>query len=124
MPLEYLTRGHVSEKTDTFAFGVVVLELLTGAKAVNRNTGELLSLAMYAILGESKKALEAVLDKRAGNTWSTADVKKAHALGTIARKCIEPMVSNRCRVTDVLKQIDELAGRKAKPDRGKKKLKR
>jgi len=29
-PLEYLQLGHVSEKTDAYAFGVVLLELLTG----------------------------------------------------------------------------------------------
>jgi hypothetical protein len=30
MPPEYVTMGHVSEKTDSYAFGVVLLELVTG----------------------------------------------------------------------------------------------
>lgn len=31
MPTEYFTKGHVSEKTDSFAFGIVLIELLTCA---------------------------------------------------------------------------------------------
>jgi serine/threonine protein kinase len=30
MPPEYTQRGHVSEKTDAFAFGLMTIELLTG----------------------------------------------------------------------------------------------
>ena len=40
MPAEYLVRGHVSEKTDAFAFGIVVGELVTGLDG--RETRELL----------------------------------------------------------------------------------
>jgi serine/threonine protein kinase len=29
MPIEYITYGHVSEKLDSFSFGVVLIELLT-----------------------------------------------------------------------------------------------
>ena len=30
MPSEYFIFGHVSDKTDSFAFGIVLIELLTG----------------------------------------------------------------------------------------------
>jgi hypothetical protein len=29
MPIEYIQNGHVSEKTDAFAFGILVIEVLT-----------------------------------------------------------------------------------------------
>jgi serine/threonine protein kinase len=34
MPPEYEKRGHVSERTDSFAFGIVIIELLTGLHPV------------------------------------------------------------------------------------------
>jgi serine/threonine protein kinase len=42
MPPEYTMSGHVSEKTDSFAFGMVLLELLAGRPP--RETAELYTM--------------------------------------------------------------------------------
>ena len=95
-PPEYTGQGHVSEKTDTFAFGVVLLELLT-AKPPS-HAGELL----YS-------ELSLMLDRRAGE-WPR---DKTLALAAIAHKCLEMVVRKRCAVRDVLVELDVLAGRMA-----------
>lgn len=40
MAPEYFMHGIVDEKTDVFAFGVLLLELITGRRAVDSNSRE------------------------------------------------------------------------------------
>ena len=109
MPLEYTQMGHVSEKTDTFAFGVVLCELLTGDTPSDRARGEMLSQKMYEPLQDAERELPPLLDGSAG-AWP---LPQAVALGRIARRCIEMAVAKRCIVVDVLAELDALAGREA-----------
>ncbi|CAH9085286.1 unnamed protein product [Cuscuta epithymum] len=54
---EYFTHGKISEKIDVYAFGIVLLELLSGRKPIdNRNTKGQTSLVLWAeeILREGK----------------------------------------------------------------------
>ena len=108
-PPEYTGQGHVSEKTDTFAFGVVVLELLTAKTPSNKDTSEFLYAELEPVMRLASKLLPPLLDARAGK-WPR---KKALALAKIAQKCLEMFPRNRCAVRDVLVELDVLAGRKA-----------
>jgi serine/threonine protein kinase len=110
MPMEYLQSGHVSEKTDTFAFGVVLCELLTGDGAVSDYaTGEMLSAKMYAPMQDPEQLLEPLLDTRlSGGRWP---LSRAFSLARVARRCIEMAAAHRCVVDDVLSQLDAVAGR-------------
>jgi hypothetical protein len=108
-PPEYTGQGHVSEKTDTFAFGVVLLELLTAKPPSNKDTSEFLYAELEPVVRLASKLLPPLLDARAGK-WPR---KKALALAKIAQKCLEMFPHNRCAVRDVLVELDVLAGRKA-----------
>jgi serine/threonine protein kinase len=63
-PYEYTNRDHISEKTGTFAFGVVLCELLTGEPPKDRESGEMLVAKMLEPLADSEHALPRMLDKR------------------------------------------------------------
>ena len=108
-PHEYALSGHVSEKTDSFAFGVVLLELLTAMPPSDEASNEFLYCTLQPVLQSLKALLPPVLDGRAGK-WPT---KKALALATIARRCLETFARERCTVSDVLVELDVLAGRQA-----------
>ena len=103
--------GQVSEKTDTFAFGVVLCELLTGLPPADYEKGEWLATTMPKPLADAEQLLPPLLDKRlSSGPWP---LDRAIALGRIAARCIEGIAADRCVVADVLPELDALAGRMA-----------
>ena len=112
--------GQVSEKTDTFAFGIVLCELLTGLPPADYDAGVTLSSKMYAPMQDPEQLLEPLLDTRlggggpggggGGGRWP---LPRAFALARVARRCIEMAAAHRCVVDDVLAELDAIAGREA-----------
>jgi serine/threonine protein kinase len=111
MPLEYTQFGHVSEKTDTYAFGVVLCELLTCKEPFNHETGEPLGFTMLPVLQNPEALLPPVLDDR-GGIWPSG---VAPVLARLAGRCLAPVARDRCTVRDVLPAADRLAGRDVTP---------
>jgi len=73
MAPEYAQLGHVSEKTDAFAYGVLLLELLTGKPPYNEGTNTALHAACYDLLCDPAQGLGRLLDARVpAASWFTA----------------------------------------------------
>ena len=109
-PPEYYQSGHTSDKTDTYAFGVILCELLTGLPPAD-NKGEVLTTTMSDALAAAKRKLPPLLDVRlGGGVWPKP---RAIALGRIAGHCIEMKVTDRCLLAEKLPELDAIAGRVA-----------
>lgn len=104
MAPEYLAQGVVSPKIDVFAFGVVLLEILSGEEAVlrDRQGREMfLSSAISDVLSGSsdgKESLKAWMDLRFQNMYP---LDCAYSVALLARSCVADDPSARPHIRDV-----------------------
>jgi hypothetical protein len=122
MPAEYVLAGHISEKTDTFAYGVVLLELLTGKPPYDESTGELLHTEAYELLCDPPRRLAPLLDPRvrpasswampaaAGKGGAPAIAGRALELCLVAKRCLEAHVKVRGTMREAMPAVVALAG--------------
>ncbi|KAL2462136.1 Protein kinase superfamily protein [Abeliophyllum distichum] len=98
---EYLLDGKLTDKSDVYAFGVVLLELLLGRRPVEKVAeGQCQSIVTWAMpqLTDRSK-LPNIVDPAIKNTM---DLKHLYQVAAIAVLCVQPEPSYRPLITDVL----------------------
>jgi hypothetical protein len=101
MPTEYMQHRKLSEKTDAYALGIVLLELLTG----------LYHMDIVEPLYEGPEFFQSAhrqADAKAG-AWPP---RAAKGLVAVAQKCCELRVRDRATVRAVRPQLQALAARR------------
>ncbi|XP_007035412.2 PREDICTED: receptor-like cytosolic serine/threonine-protein kinase RBK2 isoform X1 [Theobroma cacao] len=100
LPPEFFMHGIVDEKTDVYAFGVLLLELITGRQAVDSSQQ---SLVMWAkpLIKENK--IEELVDPTLGDAYNVDQLNRVTATASM---CIHQSAVNRpqmSQVVDILK---------------------
>ncbi|XP_011043949.1 PREDICTED: probable receptor-like serine/threonine-protein kinase At5g57670 isoform X2 [Populus euphratica] len=96
---EYYMHGIVDEKTDVFAFGVFLLEIISGRKPVD---GSHQSIHAKPILNQGE--IEKLVDPRLGGTYDATQQKR---LGFAASLCIRASSTWRPTMSEVLQVMLE-----------------
>ncbi|KAG8643232.1 putative receptor-like protein kinase At1g72540 [Manihot esculenta] len=104
---EYIMTGHLTAMSDVFSFGVVLLELLTGKRSVDKNRpSKEQNLVKWArpLLKDPNK-LDQIMDPRLEGQYSTEGARKAAAL---AYQCLSHHCKSRPTMSTVVKTLESL----------------
>lgn len=101
---EYVENGVITPKLDVFAFGVVVLELLSGKEAVTvdkEEKEEMLCRAINNVLGGEnvREKLKEFMDSSLGDEYP---LELAFTMAQLAKSCVAPDINSRPSIAQVL----------------------
>nr|XP_043617515.1 receptor-like cytosolic serine/threonine-protein kinase RBK1 [Erigeron canadensis] len=100
MAPEYFMHGVIHEKTDVFAFGVLLLELITGRRAVDSHQK---SLVIWAKPLLEEGYVKELVDPRLGNDYQLVEVKRTIVVASSCIHHMPDMRPNMKRVVQMLK---------------------
>lgn len=101
------TTGHLYVKSDVYGFGVVLLELLTGLRALDtkRPTGQQNLVEWLKPMLSQKKKLKTIMDARIEGQYSSNAALQAAQL---TLKCLEPDPKRRPSMREVLEVLEQI----------------
>ncbi|XP_078175137.1 proline-rich receptor-like protein kinase PERK1 isoform X2 [Carex rostrata] len=107
---EYAMTGQLTDKSDVFSFGVLLMELISGRKAVMRNETSLhmaqsvvewaRPLVAQAFIDGS---LESLIDPRLGKNYDHEEMKRMIACAGV---CVHYFAEKRPRMSEVLRVLE------------------
>ncbi|XP_043814460.1 receptor-like cytoplasmic kinase 176 isoform X2 [Manihot esculenta] len=104
---EYMATGHLTKKSDIYSFGVVLLEILSGRRAIDKSKpSREQNLVDWArpYLGSKRKVFQ-VMDARLEGQYSLKDALKA---ANLAVQCLSTEPRFRPKVEELVKALELL----------------
>ncbi|GMN43521.1 hypothetical protein TIFTF001_012725 [Ficus carica] len=109
---EYLSTGQSSEKTDVFGFGILLLELITGQKALDAGNGQVQKgmILEWVRTLRSERRLEVIVDRDLKGCFDPEELEKSVEL---ALQCTQSNPNLRPKMSEILKVLEGLVGQSA-----------
>uniref|UniRef100_A0A6N2LNY6 Protein kinase domain-containing protein n=1 Tax=Salix viminalis TaxID=40686 RepID=A0A6N2LNY6_SALVM len=112
---EYIATGHLYVKSDVYGFGVVLLEIMSGQRAHNRNrpsAQQNLVEWLKPLLSQKKKLKNTVMDPRMEGQYSSKAMAQAAQL---TLNCLNADPKSRPSMKEVVEVLEHIEAMKEKP---------
>ncbi|KAI5442664.1 protein NSP-INTERACTING KINASE 1 [Lathyrus oleraceus] len=102
---EYLSTGQSSEKTDVFGFGILLLELITGLRALEFGKAANQKGAMLDWVKKihQEKKLDLLVDKDLKNNYDKIELEE---IVQVALLCTQYLPSHRPKMSEVIRMLE------------------
>ncbi|XVF35827.1 hypothetical protein REPUB_Repub19eG0004300 [Reevesia pubescens] len=115
---EYVATGHLYVKSDVYGFGVVLLEMLTGRRALDKNLPSreqnLVEWTKHSL--SEKRKLKKIMDPRLEEKYP---IEAALQAGELILKCLESDPKNRPSMEEILETLRKISAINEKPKESK-----
>ncbi|XP_062078494.1 probable LRR receptor-like serine/threonine-protein kinase At2g23950 [Humulus lupulus] len=102
---EYLSTGQSSEKTDVFGFGILLLELITGMRALEfgKTTNQKGAMLEWVKKIQQEKKVELLVDRELVNNYDRIEVGE---MLQVALLCTQYLPAHRPKMSEVVRMLE------------------
>ncbi|KAI9170242.1 hypothetical protein LWI28_024943 [Acer negundo] len=102
---EYLSTGQSSEKTDVFGFGILLLELISGLRALEfgKSANQKGAMLDWVKKIHQEKKLEMIVDKDLKNNYDRIELEE---MVQVALLCTQYLPSHRPKMSEVVRMLE------------------
>ncbi|KAJ6673444.1 SOMATIC EMBRYOGENESIS RECEPTOR KINASE 1 [Salix viminalis] len=102
---EYLSTGQSSEKTDVFGFGILLIELITGMRALEfgKTVNQKGAMLEWVKKIQQEKKVEELVDKELGSNFCRIEVGE---MLQVALLCTQYLPAHRPKMSEVVRMLE------------------